>query len=141
MKALIDTCVIIDVLQKREPFFEDAYAVFIAAANRAFDASVSAKSVMDIYYIMHRHFHDDKKTRQALETLFKLFSVEDTTGYDCRKAVASEISDYEDAVMVQTALRTGADCIVTRNLDDYSKSAVKVYSPKQFLERTGYGII
>ncbi len=43
------------------------------------------------------------------------------------------MKDYEDAVMVQTALRIGADCIVTRNLKDYKLSSFPVYSPEQFI--------
>ena len=52
---------------------------------------------------------------------------------DCRKAISSELSGFEDAVMDETALRTGMDCIVTRNIKDYSKSFVPVYSPPEFL--------
>ena len=37
--------------------------------------------------------------------------------------------------MVQTALRVGADCIVTRNIKDYTLAEIPVYSPKQFLEK------
>ena len=29
MKALIDTCVIVDVLQKREPFYQDAMDIVL----------------------------------------------------------------------------------------------------------------
>ena len=52
---------------------------------------------------------------------------------DCRHALPSEISDFEDALMVETAILTEADCIVTRNIRDYSKSPVQVYTPKEFL--------
>ena len=41
--------------------------------------------------------------------------------------------DYEDAIIVQTASRTGADCIVTRNLKDYELSSLPVFSPEQFM--------
>ena len=43
--------------------------------------------------------------------------------------------DYEDVIMVQTASRTGADCIVTRNLKDYKLSSLPVFSPEQFLTK------
>ena len=33
MNALIDTCVIIDAMQSRKPFDEDAEAVFLSVAN------------------------------------------------------------------------------------------------------------
>ena len=102
MKALIDTCIIIDLLQKREPFFQSAYLVLLAVANRRIDGVITAKSVADIYYLMHKYLHYDTKTRQALETIFKLFAVADTSGTDCQKALLSPVSDYEDALLTET---------------------------------------
>ncbi|MCR5042132.1 MAG: PIN domain-containing protein [Clostridia bacterium] len=134
MTALIDTCVIIDLLQKREPFFEDAHALFIAAANNQYEGCISAKSVTDVYYLMHRFLHDDYKTRKALDTLFKLFSILDTTELDCRKALLSPVRDYEDALMAETAYRSNVDCIITRNIKDYSKARISVVAPHDFLD-------
>lgn len=134
MRAFIDTCVVIDALQSREPFAKDAQGVFLAAANNLFLGYISAKSVTDVYYLMHRHTHDDKVSRDILNKLFALFDVLDTAGIDCRKAVLSPVSDFEDAVMVETALRSEVDCIVTRNLRDFTKSPVPVYEPKAFLK-------
>ena len=134
MKAFIDTCVILDALQSREPFCKDAQKLFLLAANEQFVGCVAAKSVTDIYYLTHRVTHDDKKARDILEKLFSLFEIEDTAGIDCRRAVLSEISDYEDAVMVESARRSEADCIVTRNERDFKRSSVKVYSPAEFIK-------
>lgn len=63
-----------------------------------------------------------------------LFHILDTGSLDCRKALSSEIRDYEDAVMVETAIRTEMNCIVTRNVNDYAKSPVKVCEPCMFLK-------
>ena len=52
---------------------------------------------------------------------------------------SEKITDYEDAVMCETAERCEADLIVTRNEKDYRKSKVKVLSPGElvkFLEET-----
>lgn len=135
MKALIDTCIIIDGLQNREPFSKSAQSVFLAAANNQFIGCITAKAATDIYYLMHRYTHDDKMSREVLGKLFALFSVLDTAGMDCRHAIPSLISDYEDAVMVETAVRTETDCIVTRNLHDYRKSQIPVYAPDEFLQK------
>lgn len=134
MRVLIDTCVIIDALQSREPFKDDAEKIFILAANKRFDGFITAKSVTDIYYLIHRATHSDKDTRKILSNLFVIFEPIDSAGLDCLKAISSEISDYEDAVMSETALRTGMEYIVTRNIKDYVKSAVSVCTPKYFLE-------
>ena len=135
MRALLDTCVIIDALQSREPFCKNAQAIFLAAANNQFIGCISAKSVTDIYYLTHRHTHDDKAARTVLSKLFTLFDVLDTAGIDCRHAIPSAISDYEDAVMVETAVRTESDCIVTRNGRDFQKSGILVYTPEEFLKK------
>ena len=135
MRALLDTCVIIDALQSREPFYKNAQTIFLAAANNQFIGCITAKSVTDIYYLTHRHTHDDKAARTVLSKLFRIFDVLDTAGMDCRHAIPSDISDYEDAVMVETALRTESDCIVTRNGRDFQKSGVPVYTPEEFLKK------
>ena len=63
MKALIDTCVVMDFLQHREPFADDAKAIFRAAACEQFTGCITAKSATDIYYLTHRCTHNDKKAR------------------------------------------------------------------------------
>lgn len=133
MRILIDTCVIIDALQNREPFAKNAQDIFLYAANRKFEGFITAKSTTDIYYLMHRCTHSDSETRNILKRIFFLFDLLDTAGTDCKYAVSSGVSDYEDAVMIETALRTGMDGIVTRNIKDYSKSSVKVYTPEELI--------
>lgn len=135
MRAVIDTCVLLDALQAREPFRDAAQAILLAAANRRFDGYLTAKSIADVYYLLHRHTHSDAETRKLLGKLFLLFEVLDTAGLDCRRALASPLSDYEDAVMAETALRSGVDCIVTRNERDFRAAPVPVCTPGEFLQR------
>ena len=132
MKALIDTCIIIDALQNREPFAADAQAIFLAAANKQFDGFLTANCMTDIYYLTHRKTHSDKDTRQILNKLLYLFDLLDTTAMDCRHALLSSMTDFEDAVMVESAIRCNLDCIVTRNIKDYEKALLPVYSPAAF---------
>lgn len=111
MKVLLDTCIIVDALQNRVPHSKVAQKIFLDVAAGEYVGCISAKSVTDIYYLMHKFFHDDRETRIILKKIFSLF-----------------------AVMAETAARNGIDYIVTRNLRDYSKSKVKVLSPSEFLD-------
>lgn len=43
------------------------------------------------------------------------------------------MSDYEDAVMAETAVRSEMDCIVTRNIKDFEAASLKIYQPDAFL--------
>jgi predicted nucleic acid-binding protein len=134
MRALIDTCVIMDAVQNREPFADDAKAIFRAAASKWFTGCMTAKAATDIYYLTHHCTHSEKETRAILTKLYILFDVLDTTSMDVRRAISSNASDYEDAVMIETAIREDITCIVTRNIKDYSASSIPVYSPADFLK-------
>jgi len=134
MRAIIDTCIVVDVLQSRQPFCVSAQELFLSAANERFVGCITAKSVTDIYYLTHRLTHSDMETRKILSKLFSFFLVVDTAGADCTHALPSPISDFEDAVMIETAKRTEVDCIVTRNAEDYRLSSIPVYSPEEFLQ-------
>lgn len=135
MKVLIDTCVVIDFLQKRKPFDKAAYQIFRYAAADTFTGYITAKSATDIYYLMHRHTHSDQISRSRLNSLLSLVGMADTASGDIFHALSSNIRDFEDAVMVETALRSHADCIVTRNIRDYAGAGIPVYTPDEFLEQ------
>ena len=134
MRAIIDTCVIVDALQGREPFCKDAESILLLCASNQIEGFVTAKAITDIYYLTHRSTHDDKSTRNVISKLISLLGLVDTTSEDIYYAISSNISDFEDAVMVEAAKRSKVDCIVTRNLKDYTKAKITIYSPEQFLE-------
>lgn len=133
MKAVMDTCIIIDALQNRQPFCDDAQKIFLLCANDEFEGFLTAKAITDIYYLTHRQLHNDKATREIIVKLCKLFSIVDTSSLDIINALSSEVSDFEDAVMIESAVRYGVDCIVTRNVKDYSKSSLPVFAPEEFI--------
>lgn len=139
MKILIDTCVVVDFLQKREPFADAAKKVFIAVAAKNVTGCVTAKAITDIYYLSHRCTHSDTDTRKLLNLLLGLVQIVDTSAEDILYALSSDTSDFEDAVMIETAKRTRVDYIVTRNVKDYKKSPITVLTPEEFVQAGFYG--
>lgn len=136
MRVLIDTCVIIDALQHRKPFCQSAEKIFLLAANQKFEGFISAKSSTDIFYVTFRNVHDTARTRNILHRVLQIFELLDTMAIDCKSALFLELTlDYEDAIMIETAKRSGMDYIVTRNIKDYSKSTVPVLVPDEFLQK------
>lgn len=134
MNVLIDTCVVMDFLQRREPFADTACKVFRAAATEQFSGCITAKSATDIYYLTHRCTHSDKESRIKLNQLLSIVGMLNSAADDVFHVISSEVSDFEDAVMIETAIRSRMDCIVTRNTKDYTKSLIPVYTPGQFME-------
>lgn len=89
MKAVIDTCVIVDALQDRAPFGEAAKSIFLFCANRQCEGLLTAKAITDIYYLTHRQTHDDKAIRDVITKLCTIFGLLDTTALDICKAILS----------------------------------------------------
>lgn len=50
------------------------------------------------------------------------------------KAIASQFSDFEDAMQYFSAIREKADAIITRNSEDFVAAQIEVYEPQQFLD-------
>lgn len=135
MRALLNTCVVMDFLQNREPFSLAAKSIFRAAATDWFNGSITAKSATDIYYLTHRCTHSDKESREKLNQLLTILGLLDTTSEDIFHAISSPVSDFEDAVIIETAIRNHMDCIITRNTKDYAKAALPIYTPDEFLAK------
>lgn len=137
MKVLFDTNVVVDVLQKREPWCEAGSKLFLAAANRLIDGFLTAKELTDIHFFSRKQYKGqenvDALARDIITKLMTLFDVVDTLSNDCREALVIPNNDYEDAVMIASAQRAGMDCIVTRNPEHFRACAIPVYSPEELL--------
>ena len=132
MKVLVDTDVIIDSLQSREGFLEDAGQVILRACD--YDGYIAASSVTDIFYLQNRFFRNKKKAKENLADLLKIFRVLDTTEDDCKNALRSDMTDFEDAVLAESAMRVGMDVVVTRNKKDFKDLPLKVCEPSELLK-------
>ena len=134
MKILVDTNVIIDALIAREPWNESAEKIFLLGANHIVDLYITASSATDIYYLIRKHLHNVQIAKQVMGKLYSLINILEVTGTDCIEALASQIKDYEDAVVERVASRKEMDYIVTRNIKDYQDGSVKVILPDDFIE-------
>ena len=139
MRILIDTNVVLDVLQENEPAFTHGKDIFLAAANKRIEGFITAKEVADIHFFARKQFKGqdnvDEKARQVLAGLFVLFDIIDTLGSDCQNALGISNGDYEDAIMIAAAMRSKMDAIVTSDKRHFRKSPVLVYTPSEFVSR------
>ena len=132
MKVLIDTNVIVDALTSREPWKESAEKIFLMAANRIMDVYITASSATDLYYLVRKYLHNTEQAKQVMGKLYSLVGILAVTGDDCVDALASAVSDYEDAVVERAAVKADMDYIITRNVKDYQEAMIKAILPDDF---------
>ncbi len=133
MKSIFDPCVILDYLLDREEYSSNAEKLIIKVAQNRLQGLITVKSLMDVYYILKHTIHNEEKIREIISTLLDSFALVDSTGENAVRALSSDVNDYEDALMIETAVSYEADGIVTRNLKDYRKSPIRIYSPEELL--------
>ena len=135
MKVLLDTNILLDILEKREPYFSDSYEVFKKSAERKIEAIIGASSVTDIYYVTRKNCKDAERSLNYIVDMLKIVTPVDTKAVDIQAAIKLNFSDFEDAVISATAAREKADYIISRNAGDFIKSPVPAISPADFLKK------
>jgi predicted nucleic acid-binding protein len=135
MKVLLDTNVLLDVVEKREPFFSDSFQVFMQSAKKEIEAIIGASSVTDIYYVARRNCKNAGQALGYIIDMLRVVTAVDTKAADIQEAIRLNFTDFEDAVIAATAAREKADYVITRNAGDFTKSPVPVISPADFLRR------
>jgi predicted nucleic acid-binding protein len=133
MKVIIDTNIIIDILEHREPYFQDSYRTILLGLQDKLEALLSAAAVADIYFIISRSIGDSKKVQEKINALNVLIKICDTTSEDVNTALSLNMAGFEDAMIAAIAKRETADYIVTRNEKAFAGSPVPAISPSQLL--------
>ena len=134
MRLLIDGNILLDVLQKREPHYEDSAKVWKMCESGLTEGYVSALTFANLVYIMRKELPPEK-IEEVLKTLGLIFNFEDLRGSDLFDAASMKWSDFEDAIQAVTSERLHADYIISRNVKDFSGSRVVAISPAEFLKR------
>jgi len=132
--------VIIDILERREPFFADSYRIVQLGLQGMLDAFMGAGAITDVYYVINQSLRrqgigDVSKAKEKIIALKTLVGIYDTTAPDIDAALALDMTDFEDAVVAATAKREGADYIVTRNEADFTGSPILAINPHEFLQQ------
>ena len=132
MKALIDANLVLDVLQKRTPFFEDSLKIWKLCETEKIEGFISTLTFANLVYVMRKEL-----SPETIDDVFKrlslIFHFVSMTVDDVANAIEMKWNDFEDAVQSATAKRICADFIISRNSKDFQKSDVAVVSPAEFL--------
>ncbi len=133
-KILIDTNVVLDIALNREPFVVSASLLFDKIDSKSITAFISASTITDIFYIIAKG-KDKLVARAFIRQIIEIVEVIAIDKEIVKKAVLSDIIDFEDAVQIKAAEINGLDAIITRNKVDFTKSDIPVFTPSEFLEQ------
>ncbi len=133
-KVFLDTNILIDYFASRRDYVSASTIVTMAKEGH-FQLLVSSLSFATASYIMNAHH---KKTNADIVAMFaefvKMCNVTPVDSLIIDEAIASRFPDFEDAMQYYSAIREGADVIITRNSNDFNAADIAVYEPQAFLD-------
>ena len=128
----VDSDVILDVLEKREQFYEHSALILSLGDEKKVKLVTTSLVFANVYYLLRKHLGIEK----AKESLRKLRIIVDVISVNAKEvdlALNSELSDFEDALQYFTALDNKIDFIITRNVRDYKHPKLIVHTPQQYI--------
>ena len=132
MRILVDTNVIIDVLNKRKDFFDDSFKA-LQRVFKDFQPCITTQTVTDTIYITRKIYKNSFEQKKLLEIFFTSFKILAVSKKQIKQAFNSVMTDFEDSVQAFCAKRAGCKLILTRNVQDFVNSPVKSVTPTEFL--------
>jgi predicted nucleic acid-binding protein len=130
--VLIDINILLDVLQKREPFYAASAHLLALVETGQVKGYVAAHSITTLFYLIKkdRSSADAHATITNLMQFIKIAPIDQNT---IEQALNLDYRDFEDAVQMIAAVQSKADCLVTRNIKDYQPALLPVMQPVDLL--------
>jgi predicted nucleic acid-binding protein len=132
-KLLADTNIVIDLLAKREPFYESAAKLFSLADKKKVVISISALTFANTSYILTSLLSADK-SKEILRRFRVLANVLPLDDKVIDLALNdNNFKDFEDGLQYYTALENRLEMIITRDLSGFKGSRIPVMTPEEYL--------
>jgi predicted nucleic acid-binding protein len=131
LKLFFDANVILDVLTRREPWYEHSAASLSLLDDESFEGYVAAHSVTTLYNLLRR-YHDHDRAVDAILNLLRILNVAGVD-HDVLVRAFGYGTDVEDAVQAVCALDVGADYLITRDRSGFGAVSMPAVTPTELL--------
>ena len=132
IRLFLDTNIVVDLLEAREPFCYDAAQLFTMAHDKKVRLLVSPMTFSTASFLLRKH-GPGVGVRTLLSNLRQLVSVAISDEQTVDDSIASQFKDFEDAMQYYTALNAKAEIIITRNGKDFTASKLPVMNASEYL--------
>jgi hypothetical protein len=132
LKVLFDLNIILDVLQKREAFYDFSARSLARAETGEIQGWLAAHSVSTLYYLIARD-KSPEQARVAVTSLLKFLKIAPVDQTIIEHALSLPYRDFEDAVQMSAGVFIKADYLLTRNVKDYQPALLNVIQPAELL--------
>jgi predicted nucleic acid-binding protein len=132
-KVFIDSDIILDLLCKREPFYDYAAEVFTLGDKGKIELMTTSVVFANVFYIL-RKVLGIEKAKELLRKLRIMVGVVPVGEKIIDLALNSRFSDFEDGLQYFTARENDIKTLLTRNIKDYKEKDLVIQTPEEYLK-------
>lgn len=132
MKILIDSNLVFDVYERRQPHYVASNHILKLARRGTVAGNVSSHTLANLFYLFGKTC-----VPFIRESLLPHLEVTAGDSHETQLALRTGMKDFEDVLQVAAALQCSAAFIVTRNVRDFKRSPVPALSPAEWIKRFG----
>jgi len=129
---LVDLNVLLDFLFKRE-HFQAAQSIINICDSKEVKGFLCSHEITTLSFFLEKHSKDKAKNKFVIGEVLDIFEILHSDKTILKNALSSKVSDFEDAVIVESCKENDIDCIITRNIKDFKNSEIKVFLPEDFI--------
>ena len=130
---LIDLNVLLDVLQRREPFYKASAELLAEVETGRVEGFIAAHSVTTLFYLIQKG-NSPAHARATITNLLQFLKILPVDQNTIEQALNLNFRDFEDAVQMISAVQRKVDFLITRNVKGFQPALIPVMQPIDFLE-------
>lgn len=138
MRVFLDTNILLDLIEQRQPYYLASQAVLDTCDRNSFPVFIAWHSLSNIFYIFRRKAGADR-AQALIQDLLAVMTVVSAGHAEALRAIRLGFVDLEDAMQAAAAEAAGADLIITRDSKGFAASPVAIRSPEDFVGRFSEG--
>jgi len=132
-RIFVDSDIILDLLCKRDPFYEYAAEVFTLGDTKKIELVTTSLVFANVFYIL-RKILGIEKAKELLRKLRIMISIVPVEEKTVDLALNSKFADFEDGLQYFTARENKIGIILTRNVKDYKEKEVLIQTPQEYIK-------
>ena len=131
-RVLIDLKLILDVLQRREPFYLLSARVLAYAETGLIEGYVAAHTLTTLFYLIAKD-KSQEIAKITLTELLQFLAIAAVNQETIEQALTLPYQDFEDTVQMMSAVQVGGQYLVTRNARDFKAGPLPALLPVELL--------
>jgi predicted nucleic acid-binding protein len=132
MRVMLDLNVLLDVVQRREPFYAASAMVLSRALDGPNLACMPGHALTTLYYIVAK-YADPGRAGELIDWILAHLEIVPQDRTQFVRARGLGLDDFEDAALASAAEAAGCELILTRNVADFKASPIPAVTPEEFL--------